>query len=260
MKQICVALIAFLLMGASSGHEDERLTFVGFNMPPFYMRPDATGISGAGYEIMQQLCEREKMACRFTILPFSETIQRISDGKFAMGGPMAKTEEREKIFYFSTPVFHTSLAFFGLDKHTKKIHQYEDLKGKKVGVTNPSISMIALNEINDGLGGKIKIVKERDTLIALKMADLGTYQLAYVNADNGRYWVKRYRSKMKEVPHLTKNVDFHFVFSRKTFSEKEFVQIDTQLKKMLEEKVVEKIAVKYGLHAAEAPTDLETKQ
>jgi ABC-type amino acid transport substrate-binding protein len=173
---------------------------------------------------------------------------------------MAKTADREKIFYFSTPVFHTSLAFFGLDKYSKKVHDYKDLKGVKVGVTNPSISMLYLLELNNELDGKIKIVKERDTLIALKMADLGTYQLAYVNADNGRYWVKRYRSKMKEVPNLTKKIDYHFVFSRKTFSEKEFTQIDAQLKKMLEEKVVEKIAVKYGLQAAEAPSMLEMKQ
>lgn len=260
MGKILLVLFSFALAGASAGHEDTRLTFVGFNMPPFYMRPDATGISGAGYEIMQQLCEREKLACRFTILPFSETMQRISEGKFEMGGPMAKTTEREKIFYYSLPVFHTSLAFFGLDKNIKKIHDYKDLKGLKVGVTNPSIGLLYLTEINNELEGKIKIIKERDTLIALKMADLGTYQLAYVNADNGRYWVKRYRSKMKEVPKLSKRIDYHFVFSRKTFSEKEFAQIDAQLKKMLEEKVVEQIAVKYGLQAAEAPSILEVKQ
>jgi ABC-type amino acid transport substrate-binding protein len=243
--------LSFLMMGASQGREDDRLTFVGYNMPPFYMRPDATGISGASFEIVQALCEREKLACRFTILPFGESMKNIADGKMEMGGPVAKTAEREKSYYFSGPIFHTGLAFFGLEKNIKKIHDYKDLSGLKIGVTNPSITLTTLNEINEGLHGKIKIIKERDPTVTVKMAELGTNQLAYLNRDYGRYWIKRYRSKIKEIPNLTKDLDYYLIFSRKAVTEKQFAAIDAQLKKMIEEKVVENIAIKHGLQAAE---------
>jgi polar amino acid transport system substrate-binding protein len=217
------------------------------------MRPDATGISGAVHEIVQTLCEREKLSCRFTILPFAEAMQNISDGKMEMGGPVAKTAEREKHYYFSTPIFHTGLAFFGLEKNIKNIKTYNDLKGKKIGVTKNSITFETLTEINLGLKKKINILPQKDTLVTVKMAELGTYHLAFLNQDYGRYWIKRYRSKIQEVPELKTELDYHIIFSRKSMTDAQFVAIDGQLKKMIEEKVVEKIAQKYGLHPMALP-------
>ncbi len=240
-------------MGASSAREDERLTFVGYNMPPFYMRPDATGISGAVYEIAQALCEREKVSCRFTILPFGDALQSIAEGKMEMGGPMAKTSEREKKYYYSTPVFRTSLAFFGLEKNIKKISDYKDLKGLKIGVTNPSITLKYLEQINENQNKKIRIVKEKDPSVTVKMAELGTCHLAYLNRDYGRYWIKRYRSNLKEIPNLNQDLEYHLIFSKKSMSEAQFTAFDAQLKKMIEEKVIEKIAVKYGLQSVDMP-------
>ncbi|QDK46701.1 hypothetical protein DOM22_16845 [Bdellovibrio sp. ZAP7] len=251
--KLLVALFSLLLMGASAGRDDDRLTFVGYNMPPFYMRPDATGISGAVHEIIQALCEREKLSCRFTILTFAEAMQNISDGKMEMGGPVAKTAEREKHYYFSAPLFHTKLAFFGLEKNVKKIKSLSDLKGKKIGVTKNSITFESLTELNEDLKRKVNILPQKDPLVTVKMAELGTYHLAYLNEDYGKYWIKRYRSKLQEVPELKKELDYYIVFSRKSLTDAQFTAIDAQLKKMIEEKVVEKIAQKYGLQSIEWP-------
>ncbi|QLY24909.1 ABC transporter substrate-binding protein [Bdellovibrio sp. KM01] len=250
---LLVALFSLLLMGASANRDDSRLTFVGYNMPPFYMRPDATGISGAVHEIIQELCEREKLSCRFTILPFAEALKNIGDGKMEMGGPVAKTPEREKLYYFSTPIFHSSLAFFGLEKNVKNIKSYKDLMGKKVGVTKNSIPYDSLSEINEGLKKKINILPQKDPLVTAKMAELGTYHLAYLNEDYGKYWIKRYRSKIQEVPELKKQVDYYIIFSRKSMTDAQFATINAQIKKMIEEKVIEKIAQKYGLQSIEWP-------
>ncbi|WP_413292753.1 substrate-binding periplasmic protein [Bdellovibrio sp. HCB185ZH] len=251
--KLFIVLFSLLLMGASADRDDDRLTFVGYNMPPFYMRPDATGISGAVHEIAQSLCEREKLSCRFTILPFTEAMQNISDGKMEMGGPVAKTPEREKHYYFSTPLFHTRLAFFGLEKNVKNIKSLDDLKGKKIGVTKNSITFESLTEINESLKKKVDILPQKDTSVTVKMAELGTYHLAYLNEDYGKYWIQRYRSKLQEVPELKKELDYHIIFSRKSMTEAQFAAIDAQLKKMIEEKVIEKITQKYGLQSIESP-------
>ncbi|WP_413578122.1 substrate-binding periplasmic protein [Bdellovibrio sp. HCB290] len=247
MKSFLILLIVGFGFSWALAVTPKTITFVGYDYPPFFYRDARLGFTGASVDLMKELCKVEDLKCTFKILPIREALELIKEGKIAVGGPFAFTSHRQLKFYYSPPLFKATFGFFGAKKVVARIKDYDDLRGLKVTVTSPSYTSISLDKINDSVGGKIRIITDEQVLASIKKVAQGKFPLVYINRDVGRAWIKMNNASLVEVPSLGDESDYHFIFSRKEFSDDEFEKVNNRLMELLKNKTVQRIALKYDL-------------
>lgn len=239
-------MIAFLfvLLASFSAH---AYVVIGHDFEPYYFKAGSEGIQGACYEIVQKLCQMEKIHCRFKLAPFRKFLTMLKNGDADIGCPLAESPQRRSVYYFSEKIFATRYAFFGAPEYVNKIKTYDDLKGLSVGVISPSLTEVSLLKAQEYAERKIKIHPEVSIDVSFRKADAKKYPLTYVNRDVANAWIKRNRSRMIEVPGLGEDVGYSLIFSKKSISQQRFEKMQDHLKSLLKSKDLEAICEKYNL-------------
>lgn len=222
--------------------------FAGYELEPYYFKDShSPHIQGAIYELMQQICRRERLECEFIIAPYKTVLKKIEDGQVHAAGPFIQSNTIERHAYFSDKIFSTGYSFFGLQKNIAGIKTYDELFGLGVGVLAPSSTSTSLEKFASILGRKIQIIPEQDLHLSLKKASEDVYPLTYANRDVAKAWVARHKSPLHEVVGLGENVDFRMMLSKKSTSPELFARIQKQINLLKKENTLQKIAGKFHL-------------
>ncbi len=212
-----VLLILTLLASPSSF----AMTIVGFDGDPFYFKNGSEGIAGACHELMQKLCDREKLHCKFKIAPLSVGLEMIKSGKADVICPLAETAARKENIFFSKRIFKTRFSFFGVPQTANKMAMVKDLANYSVGVFAPSRVAESLEEIRSKSKVKFEIINEASNYSTLMRAEKITKVLAYVNQEIGTRWIEKTKSKLVQAPLAGEDVAYNIGFSRHNFTEEQ---------------------------------------
>ncbi|WP_413612482.1 substrate-binding periplasmic protein [Bdellovibrio sp. HCB-110] len=238
-----VAFLFALLVSISAN----AYVVIGHDFEPYYFKSGSEGIQGACYEIIQKLCQMEKIHCKFKLAPFRKFLTMLKDGDADIGCPLAESPQRHSVYYFSEKIFATRYAFFGAPEYVNKIKTYDDLKGLGVGVMSPSLTEVSLLKAQEYADRKIKIHPEVNTDVSLRKANTKKYALTYVNRDVANAWIKKNRSRMIEVKSLGEDVGYSLIFSKKSISQQRFEKMQAHLQNLFQSKELASICEKYNL-------------
>lgn len=252
MKTLVLALLVWAAASAfPARHSTENLVFAGHELEPFYFRSGSQGTQGAMYELTQELCKIQKKHCKFKIAPFRSSLEMVLTGKADIGGPLAHTPQRAMIYYYSTPIFATRYCFFTSAKNFKENFNFDDLKGRTVGVFGPSSTELSLQRVKEVINQKLEISIEPDNHTALRKAENNTHDFSYVNCESGSYWIEKNRSTLKELPTLGEKTVYYIYFSKKNLTEANVQEFNKALETLRKNGFLKVLADKYKLTLAE---------
>jgi polar amino acid transport system substrate-binding protein len=137
MKKMLVILAAAVGLAAGAGMAQAQQVKVGFSpeaYPPFYAQDASGNWGGWEVEIINAICDAEKLECVLTPIPWDGLIPALTGKKIdAIMNSMSITDERKKTIDFSDKYYNTPTAVIGA-KDAKFDATPEGLKGKIVGV------------------------------------------------------------------------------------------------------------------------------
>ena len=248
---ICLSLFALFHGVTAEGESSKAWTFVGHEFEPFYFKSGSEGAQGAMYDLAQEACKIQKKHCKFKLAQFRSLQNKLAEGSADIGGPMAFTSQRGILFHFSVPLFSTQYCFFAMPKNYKDNLTFADLKGKTVGVFGPSATELSLQRVKEVLNRQLIIAVEPDNHTSFRKAENNTHDFAYVNCETGRFLIEKTRSQLKEIKSLGEKIDYHIVFSKKTFTERDVKAFNDALMQLRKSGYLQEVAEKYKLTLAE---------
>jgi ABC-type amino acid transport substrate-binding protein len=244
--------VSFLLsLPVWSQTQQEKFRFLGYEFEPYYYKEEGSSrIQGALYELMEQICRRERLECEFIIAPYKTVFAKAEEGLIHAAGPFVRNIQHEKHFYFSEKLFSTGYGFYGLQKNIAGIKTYDELFGLGIGVLSPSSTANSLEKFAGLLRRRVQIHPEQDLQITLKKASEDVYPLAYANRDVAKAWVNRHKLPLHEVTGLGENVDYRIIFSKKSISPDLFARFQKQISLLKKENTLTLIANKHQLQVS----------
>lgn len=248
---VCLSLFALLHGVTAEGESSNAWTFIGHEFEPFFFKSGSQGAQGAMYDLTQEVCKIQKKHCKFKIAPFRGVQSLLAEGKGDIGGPLAFTPQRGILFHYSVPLFSTRYCFFTMPKNYKEDLSFADLKGKTVGVFGPSATELSLLRVREVLNQKLKIEVEPDNHTSMRKAENNTHDFVYVNCETGRFLIEKNRSPLKEITSLGEKTDYHIIFSKKTFTDRDVKAFNDVLVSLRNKGYLQELAEKYKLTLAE---------
>ncbi|WP_157684588.1 substrate-binding periplasmic protein [Bdellovibrio bacteriovorus] len=249
-------ILSSLMFCASSGF---AMTIVGFDGEPFYFKNGSEGIAGACHEIMQKLCDKEKLHCKFKIASLPQVLEMMKTGKADATCPLSETQDRTEYIGFSNKVFKTRFAFFGLPDVATKVIQLKDLSGLSVGVNTPSRVSESLEEIRQNSPVKFEIIKESSNISTLMRAEKISTVLAYINHEIAMRWIEKSHSPLVEAPLKGEILSYNIGFSKKTLSNEKIARYVTSIQEITDDKETQDSVAKLGLTLWSEATSLKTE-
>ncbi len=136
-ETLFVFLAAFCIGFPVSAIDQKTLLVAGDeNFPPYEFVDTIDGENvyrGFNVDLLKAIALTTGYEIRFFPMQWADAIRALERGDVNAVGGMKYDRERQKIFDFSDPYLHNSLAIFVL-KNTHAINSQEDLLGKKVAV------------------------------------------------------------------------------------------------------------------------------
>lgn len=223
------------------------MTIVGFDGEPFYFKNGSEGIAGACHEMMQKMCEKEKIHCKFKIASLPTVLEMMKTGKADATCPLSETDERSDYIGFSNKVFKTRFAFFGAPDVATKVVQLKDLSGLSVGVYTPSRVSESLDEIRQNSPVKFEVIKESSNISTLMRAEKINKVLAYINHEIAERWIEKSHSSLVEAPLKGEILSYNIGFSKKTLSEEKIARYVKSIQEIIDDKETQDAVAKLGL-------------
>ena len=247
-KEICcLILLSWVTFLASA----KDLKLVAEPFPPYVGDVD---VDGAPYsaepfsDVLIAVCKKLVIQCSLEVYPWRRSIQMVNNGEADGIFPVARTRERERVFFFSEPLVTSASSFFVRDNSNFKFSKPSDLDGYTVAVYGPSAGSSIVEEILKS-GSTGKEIIEVSNVRVLRKLSYGRYGepnqgLAVVNRDVGLYLIKtenlsgiKYAGDIKKVPLM-------IAFSRKQVSEEQFHEFNNALKELIRNGSVDAILKK----------------
>lgn len=247
MRMLRSLILASLIFCASSG---VAMTIVGFDGEPFYFKNGSEGIVGACHDIMQKLCKKEKLHCKFKIAPLPTVLEMMKTGKADATCPLSETPERTEYIGFSHKVFKTRFAFYGQPDIAKKVIEMKDLEGLSVGVYSPSRVSQSLEEIRQNSPVQFEVINESSNISTLTRAEKINKVLAYINHEIAQRWVEKSKSSLIEAPLKGETLYYNIGFSKKNLSEAKIARYVKRVQEIIEQNDTQESVTKMGLHLA----------
>src|SRR6476469_962931 len=130
-----IAAAAIALSGAwSASAEEIKVGFSPEAYPPFYQQDASGNWGGWEVEIINAICDEEKLTCTLTPIPWDGLIPALTSKKIdAIMNSMSITAERMKTIDFSDKYYNTPTAII-VPKDQKFGATPADMNGKVIGV------------------------------------------------------------------------------------------------------------------------------
>lgn len=144
-KLFSIILIIIIITSLSLGEEKNNLILAGdFNLPPIeYL--DSQGVpKGFAVEIVNELSKKINKKIEVKLVPWNDAVELLNTGKVDGIEFMRVTEERKKRYDFITYLESFSVIVVPVNS---TIHNFMDLKERKVGVFNLDVAQLFLTDI-----------------------------------------------------------------------------------------------------------------
>ncbi len=248
---LCCLILAMTNFNWALARAKPEFIFVGSDFEPLYFKEGSVGIQGALYDIMKEICLRERLPCKFKIALPHPALDMVKSGAAQGGGPFAFSHQRQSILFYSVPIFKSEFIFLATPEVAKKIKTYSDLAGLSASAMSPSMTWISLHRVNEITGNKMKLFGEPTEVNAIRKTENKNYNLAYVPRELAHAYFQHNRdSRLKEIPSLRDPFDIYMTFSKKSVTEPEFKKINQALKTLQQSDFMKNIAEKYNLELA----------
>ena len=175
-------LAAFWLAGSAMAAQTAERRFVTEHFPPYTYAENGRA-AGPMVDLLEAACAELGWRCRVEVLPWrralAEAQRGAADGIFTV----VDTPERRVYFHVSVPVIDARYTLFG--RAGDDFHYQGDrlqLQGRTIAAYGPSATVLALDELVEGLALKTEI--ESDNVTVLRKLAAGRYGprgLALVN-------------------------------------------------------------------------------
>jgi len=180
----CALVLVALGFGAPALAQPpaKRLSFVTEHFPP-YTYAEAGAAAGPMVDVLQAACARLRWQCTVEVLPWRRALGLAQNGLVDGIFTVVDTPERRSYFHVSVPVLGARYTLFtraGDDFVLQGDRQV--LVGRTIGAYGPSATVLALDELVEGL--KVETVIEPDNRTVLRKLAAGRYGphgLALVN-------------------------------------------------------------------------------
>lgn len=118
-----------------------KVSFVTGEYPPYTSQSLANG--GAATELISEICKAAGITMDLKYYPWKRAESLVANGQAFGAFPYAITEDRKKVYDFSTPLYSSvnSFIYYSKNKNTLKEVKYDklaDLKKYKIGVLSGS--------------------------------------------------------------------------------------------------------------------------
>ncbi|TYT24069.1 transporter substrate-binding domain-containing protein [Dictyoglomus thermophilum] len=151
-KLFSIILIIIIITSLSLGEEKNTLILAGdFNLPPIeYL--DSQGVpKGFAVDIVNELSKKINKKIEVKLVPWNDAIELLNTGKVDGIEFMRVTEERKKRYDFITYLESFSVIVVPVNS---TIHNFMDLKERKVGVFNLDVAQLFLRDITQTISYK----------------------------------------------------------------------------------------------------------
>jgi len=227
------------------------MVFVMQAFPPFVMDEHSES-EGAFPEMVRAACALMKADCRMEIYPWRRALRMAEEGEVHGILVIQKLPERERRFYMTPPIAHSSYVVFARQESHIAYSSPHDLDGYTIGVYGPSATSQAADGIAKAVPA-VRIVLEVDNATVLrKLAALryGEKAVAVMNADVGRYLILSQGIGGLAVAGEIRKVEYYIGLSRKRFNDRQAERFNAALQEFGKRGVIRAIANKYGLRLA----------
>lgn len=229
MKKIVLCIIASILMAASANAEIKELSIATDDWPPYEFKVGDPGneyVSGFSTEVIQAVLKKMNIGIKGKIeqYPWARGEKMVIDGSVDMLFTAATSEKRAQVTHYPTEsLMESSWSFFirKEDEGKLKYDNFDDLKGKKIGVVRsysytPELWAFMEKEKNfeEVVGDEINVKKLMAKRIDYIAMDFG----------NGMALLKKMglADKVVVLKNPIKTASLYAIFSQKTV-EKDFV-------------------------------------
>jgi len=175
----------FVMMLSFTGLNAQTLTItVPEYNPPFVISSGAGGYFGFDADIMNEICRRLAVQCKYKAVAFSRVFDSVQTGEVDLAiGAITISLSRDKEFLFSLPY----LRSFGqyVVKNKSNIKSLKDILGKRVGVADNSVYETMLKKQYDTKTQIITYDFHIQMLDALYNDDIDALLL---DRDSADYW------------------------------------------------------------------------
>jgi PAS domain S-box-containing protein len=181
--------VMFLLVAFSSGVTDllTRTVRVGVyqNEPKIFTNKDGKP-SGFFIDLLEKIASQEGWSLVYVQCEWAACLQALEDGQIDLMPDVAFSTEREVIFDFhKIPVIESWSRVYA--SAGSKINRISDLNGKRIAVLDGSIQESVFQQLMDGFGYKVTLVRADSYDQVFSLAENGSADAAISNQLYGDY-------------------------------------------------------------------------
>lgn len=124
----------FLMMIALSTLATSKLAIVlDDSFPPYSYHDQNQSPQGFYPLLVNEIFNKAQIEYTLSLFPWKRALSMLENDQAILAG-IYKTDEREKDYYFSEPIFTEKLVIYVKDTHKRMFSSLEDLKGLKIGI------------------------------------------------------------------------------------------------------------------------------
>ncbi|MGB0467243.1 MAG: substrate-binding periplasmic protein [Pontibacterium sp.] len=245
-----VKIVVLLFVALSLRVSAQPLHFTTTYLPPFMYEQDGK-VAGPGKDIITAVCERQKIACTFELLPWRRAQKMVHEGSANGLFMVGKNPQRERWLRFSPAILETGYGFFSRQKSTFKYQVLSDLTGRCVAVNTPSNMHNRLMRIRDQMlsAGLTPLHIESTTSLvsAFKMVSGGRCELVFGNTDSGRMIIRDHKLQALHAAGDYQAVLYYLGLSRQHLSAQDSESFLEGVQQLLVEGVIQDILASYDM-------------
>lgn len=174
---------ALALAGASlAARAAPELRFVTEPFPPYSYAEAGGRAGGPMVDVLQAVCERLRWRCKVEVMPWRRALMLAQRGEADGLFTVVDTRERRIYFHVSAPVIDARYTLFARAGNDFQLQDRQQLVGRTLAAYGPSATVLALDELVEGLDVRTEIETDNRTVLRkLAAGRYGEQGLALVN-------------------------------------------------------------------------------
>jgi polar amino acid transport system substrate-binding protein len=247
----CVALAVSSPVPWCTAAGTESMSFVMQSFPPFAFEEQGQP-QGPFPETLFAVCEAMKVECRLTVYPWRRALRLAEDGSVDGILVIQKMDDRAQNFYLTDAVMYSSYGLYVRQDSALHDASAAHLAGYTVGAYGPSATSRAAAEMLKSVPSA-RLELEIDNLTVLKKLSAQRYGekgAAVVNVDVANYLIKQDGLTRLKMAGEIRQIAYMIGLSKSRISGPQAQRFRMTLRRLRDNGTLQKIAEKYGLHAA----------
>ncbi len=181
--RIAISFLALWLTSEALHAAPRELYFVTEPFPP-YTYAEQGEAAGPMVDVLKAACRELKRSCRIEVMPWRRALALAQQGEADGIFTVVDTPERRVYFHISVPVIDARYTLFARAGDDFRLDgDRRALRGRTIAAYGPSVTVLALDELIEGLPDVRTVIETDNTTVLRKLAAgrYGEHGLALVN-------------------------------------------------------------------------------